>query len=419
MINEKLLHYIWQYQLFKKSNLKTEEGDHLYIQKPGILNQDQGPDFLNATIKVAETLWVGSVEIHIKTSDWIHHQHSFDTNFNNVILHVVWEHDKNIDLPFPTLEISKLVPKIVIERYVQLMSSRVFIPCEKLFPTVLKIDIEKCKETMMVERLTYKLKRIEYNLNFFNNNWEACCWYELYKVFGGKVNGVAFQEIFKVGYQKGLFNKIYQHLQMESLLMGVGGLLNNSRGDEYYLLLKNEYEFLKKKYDLDIPKINLFFLRMHPSSFPTIKLSQLANFISKQQSIFQSFIHCNDVAEFHKYFKIKAQSYWDTHYVFNQKGVYAPKILGASSINNILINVVVPFIYAYGHYYGLIQYKNKAIDLLGHLQAESNAVIKKFKSLGVTIDSAQDSQSLIHLKKEYCDLKKCLDCIIGYSIFKK
>ena len=213
--------------------------------------------------------------------------------------------------------------------------------------------------------------------------------------------------------------KQFDVLKTEALLFGVGGLLENKKGDDYYISLKNEYEFLKAKYRLTVPKIQLYFLRMHPASFPTLKLSQLAVLLSKRKNVLSQIIYYNNIAEVINVFKSKASTYWDTHYVFNRAGKFSQKISGKSLLESVVINSVVPILYTYGNYYGFDHLKIRAIDFLGAIQKESNSIVKQFQKIGMQVVTSQDSQSLLQLKKEYCDVNRCLDCAIGYSILKR
>ena len=125
-INERLLQYIWQLQYFNQNELTTGDGESLSILHPGIINTNQGPDFLNAKIKVNNTIWAGSIELHVLSSDWNSHQHSFDKNYANIILHVVWQNDINLQVSFPVLELQSLVSKILLQKFDELMNAKLF-----------------------------------------------------------------------------------------------------------------------------------------------------------------------------------------------------------------------------------------------------------------------------------------------------
>jgi hypothetical protein len=104
-MTEKLLQFIWQFQYLSRSGLRTVDGEPVEIVFPGRINKNQGPDFSNAKIRIGPTLFAGSVELHLKTSDWQRHKHGQDKNYQNVILHVVLQHDQLFQNAIPVLEL--------------------------------------------------------------------------------------------------------------------------------------------------------------------------------------------------------------------------------------------------------------------------------------------------------------------------
>lgn len=418
-MNEKLLHYIWQFQLFNKTNLQTIEHQDLKIVHPGNHNENQGPDFLNAKIKVEETIWAGSVEIHINSSDWRLHRHSEDENYNNVVLHVVWNHDQNLQLPFPTLVLQSLVPKVLLEKYMTLMSNSIFIPCEKNINSINNIVIEKWKERILMERLQEKTIYIESLLKKSNSNWDEVCWWMLARNFGGKINGDQFEQMAQSLPFKILLKHKDSLLQIESMIFGQAGLLKKDFIDAYPKELQKEFSFLKKKYNFKQPKISVHFLRMRPANFPTIRLAQLSHYLHLHGKIISKIIEEKDIKMISNSFKVVTSDYWNQHYLFDEPSVIKVKKTGQQTINNFLINSVVVLLYAYGYYNNIEQLKTKAINWLEKIPAEENVISNEFVNLGLINKSAYDSQALIHLKNRYCNNKKCLECAIGNAIFKK
>ena len=97
-MKEDFLHYVWQYRHYDFLNLKTTDGRDVNTVFPGYHNHDAGPDFLQAVVVIADMRWVGSVEIHCRSSDWLRHNHQYDDKYKSVILHVVYEHDMEISI---------------------------------------------------------------------------------------------------------------------------------------------------------------------------------------------------------------------------------------------------------------------------------------------------------------------------------
>ncbi len=418
-MTEQLLQFIWQFQYFNKSHLFTNNGEELQIIHPGFHNTNQGPDFLNAKIKIADTILAGSIEIHINAAEWNLHKHSSDSNYNNVILHVVWINDKILDVDIPTLELNSRVSSLLLNKYESLMMNRNFIPCEEKISTVNEFTFTAWKERLMVERLQEKAGIISETLKKYNNHWEEIFWQLLAKNFGIKVNSDVF-ELMAVSIPLSILAKHKNQLQqLEAILMGQCGLLNKDFTDDYALMLQKEYSFLQKKYDFKPTHIPVYFLRMRPANFPTIRLSQLAALINKSSHLFSNIKDAATLKEVEKLFDVTANDYWHYHYVFDDETVFKKKTIGRQMIQNIIVNTVLPFLYAYGWYNNAEHYKEKALLWATQLLPEQNFITKGFVELGIKNKSAYDSQSLIQLKNNYCNNKRCLECAVGNGILKR
>jgi len=418
-MTERLLQYIWQFCHFNLNDLRTDEGDLLQVIHPGSLNTNQGPDFIDAKIKIASTTWAGSIELHTQASHWKDHKHSGDKNYNNVILHVVWKNDVKLHLPFSTLVLEDKVPKLLLHRYDELMNAGSFIPCEKNIHLVNSLTWQSLKESMLVERLESKTRNIFDQLQKTNYHWEEICWWQLAKNFGIKLNAVAFEKVARSLPLHILAKHRGQIHQAEALLFGQAGLLDGEFTGDYPKLLQREYLFLKKKYGLQKVEAGMFFLRMRPSNFPTLRLAQLAMLLHKSQQLFSKIKESQDVNNIRGLLRVTANDYWHYHYVFDVPSPFKKKKLGEQMIGNILVNTVVPVVFAYGHYHHEQVYKDKALHWLEHIKAEQNAITRGFTTLGANNKTAFDSQALIQLKNEYCNKKRCLDCSIGNKLIRK
>ncbi len=417
-MTEQLLQFIWQFQFYNKSNLHTSKGEELQIIYPGTHNSNQGPDFLNAKIKVGKTIFAGSIEIHVKESEWNLHKHSDDPNYNNVILHVVWENDKNLPLNFPVLELTSKVSSLLLDKYELLMTNRSFIPCGLQLEHVSVITFTAWKERLFIERLQEKAAYIADRLKMYNNHWEEIFWQLLAKNFGIKINSDAFEKI-AVSIPLGILAKHKNQLhQLEAMLLGQAGLLNIEFEDDYAKMLKKEYLFLQKKYKLVPIHIPVHFLRMRPANFPTIRLSQLAMLIHKSSHLFSIIKDAVDVKDVESLFDVTANDYWHYHYMFDEQTAFSKKKIGKQMIQNIILNTALPVLYAYGSYNNAEAIKEKVLQWSGQLLPEQNFITKGFMALGAQNKSAFDSQALIQLKNNYCNDKKCLQCAVGNSLLK-
>ena len=412
-MTERLLQYIWQFQHFNKSELATADNENLHIIHPGQYNTNQGPDFLDAKIRIGNTTWAGSIELHINSSDWKNHKHSNDKNYKNVILHVVWLHDIDLQLSFPTLILQDKVPKILLEKYDELMNAPGFIPCEKTIHRVEEIRLLSWKERLLIERLEARSKLIFGQLKENNAHWEETFWWLLARNFGAKVNTDIFEKIAGTIPINILSKHKNQVQQLEALLFGQAGLLDADFAESYPTMLQKEYRFLKNKYKLQPVQGSLMFLRMRPSNFPTVRLAQLAMLIHESVHLFSTIKSSASVSEIRSLLNITANDYWHYHYVFDETTAFKKKNLGRQMSDTLLINAIVPIIFAYGHYHKEDQYKERALDWLSSINAEKNSITSGFEALEMINKTAFDSQAFIQLKNEYCNKKRCLECRIN------
>lgn len=416
---EKLLQFIWQFGYFNNTDLRTTDAEKLSIIHPGTTNKNGGPDFNTAKIKIGETTFFGNIELHLKTSDWEKHHHQNDSQYKNVILHVVYQHDKELQHAVPVLELEPRISTLLLERYNALMNADSFIPCSASISMVKELVWASWKERLLVERLTRKSTYILTLLQESNGHWEETLWWLLARNFGMKVNGDAFEAIAKSIPLNVLAKHKSSIHQLEALLFGQAGLLNEEFEEDYPKLLKREYSYLQKKLSLNQVNIRLQFLRMRPVNFPTIRLAQLAAFIQQSSHLFSKMMEAKELAEVKSPFQVTANDYWHYHYTFRQASSFKKKSLGTDAVDNIIINTVVPVLFAYGLHHNEEKHKDKAIRWLEGLSAEENVLLKGFAGLGVKAVTAFDAQALIELKNEYCSHKKCLDCSVGNHILKR
>ena len=419
-LNEKLLQYLWQFQYFNKTDLKTTSGETIEVLYPGRLNNNQGPDFSEAQVRIDGIIMVGSVEIHLRTSQWIEHGHQADANYNKVILHVVFENDKDADLgfPLPILELQPRISNLLIERYASLMDTRAFIACHNTITTTRDIIWNSWKERLLAERLTRKSAIVFDFLQENADHWEEIFWWMLARNFGLKVNIEAFEAMARSIPIRILGRHKSQIHQVEALLMGQAGLLNGNFTEDYPRLLQREYNFLKKKYALMPIQVPIYFHRMRPGNFPTVRLAQLAMLIHNSAHLFSTILETEHVKDINGLLEITANDYWHYHYRFDEPTSFKRKVVGKTMVENLVINTIAPVIFAYGLHHKEEKYKLKALDWLEHTPAEVNNITKGFEALGLTNHTACESQAYIELKTQYCDHRHCLKCSVGNALLK-
>lgn len=416
-MNERLLQYIWQFQYFNKSELTTTHGEPVQVLYAGTYNTNQGPDFSNAKIKISNTVWAGQIEVHIHASDWHKHNHDASKDYKNVILHVVWDNDTE-DNKFPVLELKDKISKLLLSRYEEWMNAAAFIPCSNSIRSIKDITWKIWKERLLAERLLRKSQLITLSFQQNNYHWEETFWWFLARNFGMKVNADAFEAIAKSIPVTIIAKHKNQIHQLEAFLFGQAGLLEENFSEEYPKLLQREYAFLKTKYALKPVAISLQFLRMRPASFPSVRLAQLAILLHESVHLFSKIKEAASVKDIRLLFSLPANDYWHYHYRFEELTDYKPKKTGETMIDNIIINTIVPFLFAWGSYHADNSYKEKALQWLEETSAERNTITNGFALLQIENKNAYDSQSLIELKNEYCSRKRCLECSVGNALLK-
>ncbi|MCK5822790.1 MAG: DUF2851 family protein [Bacteroidales bacterium] len=422
-MNEAFLQHIWKYHLFDKTELTASTGEEIEIINVGQKNIDAGPDFFNAKVKIDNTVWAGNIEVHINSSDWLKHFHNTNKAYDNVILHVVYNNDMQISRSngeaITTIELK--FDKKIFENYQDLIKNEQWVSCENEINNVDEFIVDFWLNSLLIERLESKSEYILNNLNRNNNNWEETFYQQLAKNFGTKINQLPFEQLTKSLPLLYLAKHKNNLLQIEALLFGQAGFLeDNIDGDDYYNSLKKEYLFLKDKFKLKpIEKYLWKFLRLRPSNFPTIRIAQFASLIFKSSSLFSKIINSDDLVEIKKYFSVSTSEYWDTHYMFNKSTKERKKRTGQVFINSLIINTIVPFLFVYSKSKDNEIYKIRALKFLEKLPAEKNSIINNWKLLKIPVPNAFYSQALIQLKNEYCNKKKCLYCQIGNRIIVK
>lgn len=422
-MREEFLHYIWQFQKFDKTELKTAAGELLQIYHPGTHNLDSGPDFFTSKIKIGDQLWAGNVEIHLKSSDWYAHHHETDSAYDNVILHVVWDHDTDIfrkdESVIPSLELKGKIDPEIQQNYLDLFSKgNTWINCEKYFPGFDDFDIESWLTRLYFERLEEKTKLIFDLLKQSKNDWEATLFKLLAKNFGLNKNGDSFLALANsIDYE--VIRKLSNdRFQLEAVLLGKAGLLDEYVEENYFKCLKNEYEFLQKKFRLGLPiDTKPVFFRLRPDNFPTIRLAQLAAVLSRSASVFSVVSKAKSKNEIYDIFSAEVSEFWTTHYNFRSNHKLKPKRLSKSFIDLLIINTIVPLQYAFAKSNHIAE--ESYLDLITEVGLEKNSVVKNFYQLKPKLfKNAMHSQSLLQLKRSYCDVNRCLKCALGAKFIK-
>ncbi len=423
-MKEDFLHFLWYHKLFSTRQMKTVQGEDIYVIKSGEYNTNAGPDFLHAQLQIDYQIWVGNVEMHVKSSDWYAHHHETNKDYDAIILHVVWEHDAEIYMknnqPIPTLVLKDYVHHQVFMNYLSLrVRNKEWISCGTQIGNVDSFLLNNWLEKLYIERLEKKAVLIQELLKQSNNNYEAVLFWLLAKNFGLDVNGDAFLKLARSFDYSVLMKVRHDQTLLSALLFGQAGFLEEDTvQDPYFLALKKEYAFLKHKFKLQgVAKHQFKFFRMRPSNFPTIRIAQLIALIHDYSHLFSRINKSNSLHDFYELFAVEVPSFWKTHYTFMSVSKKTSKKLTRSFIDLLLINTIIPMKYVHAKNNGYFT-EDVLFLLIKEIKPEVNSIVSKFLSLKVKAKNAFETQALLELKKNYCSKKRCVSCGVGIRILK-
>ena len=405
--------------------LQTTTGEPVEVIDAGLPNTNAGPDFFNAKLKIGGTLWVGNIEVHTLASDWMRHGHDKDAAYDNVILHVAETVDCEVfranGVPVPQLQLP--CPDPVRQRYDELSHAEIYPPCYSILSSLPKLTVHSWLSALQVERFEQKARVIATRLERCNNHWEDVFFITLARNFGFGLNGDAFE----AWASRLPFRAIDKHrddlFQVEAFFFGQAGLLDEELpdADGYYLKLQKEFRYLQHKFELSVPMTatQWRFLRLRPGNFPHVRLAQLANLYYKERSLFSRIMEADTLEAVRKLLTVTTSPYWEEHFNFRKVSSSREKQVGRNAQNLIIINTVIPFLYAYGLHKADELLCERATGFLESLKAEDNHIIRHWSGAGLPVSTAADSQALLQLQKEYCDKKDCLRCRFGFEYLRR
>lgn len=417
-MKEDFIHFIWKSKSLPVMRLLTTDGRQVHILKWGHHNHDSGPDFLQATILIDGQKWVGNIEMHVRSTDWHRHKHQEDAVYNSVVLHVVWDHDHEVlneqGHTLPTVELKSIVSPRLHDRYLNLLHSSSGLPCENHIMDYSEIKLSSWLQRLFIERLESRRTTIMRFYEETKQDWEVAFLLQLGQAFGLRKNQLGFLMLVRSIPYRLLAKYATDRFRLEAILYGQSGFLHSRVRDHYPRSLLKEYRYLKWKYKLVPvdPKVwNL--LRMRPVSFPTVRISQLADLIEDGVPLLRRFIECTSLVELHDLLHLKSTGYWKTHFLFDKPSPVSTKRMGKSFRELLLINGILPFLYTYAEATGRDGLSAKVVDWMFEIPPEQNKIVKQWSERTEVIQSAAHSQGLVHLDKYYCAPRRCTHCSIG------
>lgn len=417
---------MWKHRMFGNV-LKATSGHEIEIVDPGVHNNDAGPDFSAAKIRTDQTEWAGNVEIHVKASDWERHGHHTDPAYDSVILHVVGVNDAKVRRTDGSdiLQTCVAPSPEFYDRYVVLTEKIDAPSCLPWLGEIPPLNRVDWLSTLGVERLIEKATYMKSLLETAKGDWQQTIFVVLARAFGFGLNGVPFELLAKSLPLNFVMRHRDNPFQIEALVFGQAGMLATADYDfdPYYAFLRREYGFLKQKYALEPLRTEIWkYSRTRPQNFPHRRLAILSAMLADGMQLYTRMLEAKgDLDILMAALDYQASDYWRQHNRFGspQSNVPFPVVLSRSSKEIILINVMAPFYYAYGAIAGEPDIAQKGYDLLQGLNAERNSIVTLWERHGLKADNAFDSQALIHLRRNYCDKSRCLECRLGHYLLRK
>jgi len=415
---------LWKNQFFDGRSLCDREAGSIGVITPGVYNRDSGPDFFNTRLIIGGTEWAGNTEIHVNASDWYRHGHHIDHAYDNVILHIVYNEDADVYTASGRrlITIRLVFDPVLWENYLDFMNNPSPLPCSGLIGLTDGFRIKHWLWSIAVERLERKHDDIREILSKTGNDWEETLYRLVTRYFGFRVNTDPFGMLAARLPLKIIRKHSDQLIQVEALLYGTAGLLDEALfreavNDSYYLLLLREYRVLRAKYSLQPVDGWLWkFHRLRPANFPTVRLSQLAALLSHSDGLFSRVLGCSDRESLRELLSVSASSYWNNHYQFGREVPPVAGSAGRQSADLLIINAIVPLLFVYGKVRQQQEWCDRAVEILDSLPPEKNSVVTDFTRAGLKPESAFASQALLELRNMRCRYHRCLDCTIGSSL---
>ena len=415
------MQYVWLHRLWLAGEMRTVDGEPVAVIDVGQHNRDAGPDFFNSKVKIGDRFWCGNVEMHLRASDWYRHGHQDNRDYDSVILHVVETNDCRITRPD-----GQVIPQIVLptardfaERYGRFVANAANqLACRAEVAELPPVLVRSWIDSLAFERLHAKADAVIERLNRCNGDWEQAAFITLARAMGAGINGDSFERLAATLPLRLLHKHSDSLLTLEAFLFGQSGLLDCPAYDGYVERLQSEYGFLRNKFDLTpLESPGWRMRRMRPASFPHRRLAALAMMAYDGFSLMRRALEVQDENQARALFDVTLTGYWVDHFNFTAPApTVNPRALGRSTVDMLVINVIVPLLMAFGRQTGSDELTDRAVDILEHLPGESNRFVRHFVSAGIPCPNALVSQAMVHLHRNYCDVRKCLYCRLGHRI---
>jgi len=421
-ISVPLLVFAWQHQRFGTNDFYTREAQRVEVIHPGRRNTADGPQFTDAEVRIAGKIYVGSVSVHGKSSDWGYNKRNYDPQYDGVILNVVAEDDRIIRKVDDSVLVSiqAEIPERLIRAYRGLQSGAEKSVCGyHLIRKLNEIELKSACTRLMADRMQRKFNDVMDIHNRTEKNWHETFHVLFFRSMGlGKNKEIYMSLARSVPYAK-LCQERGEVQNIEAMLFGVAGLLDPSIYDEYKSQLTKRFEILRHRHQLRVLSYCEWSNQgVRPHNFPPKRIAQIASIINSNDFTLNNIINCEKIEDIRQLFKVELPDYWKRSYTFGTHTENKQQTVGEIAIDILIINLITPILFAYGRQEGREELEERAMDFLYQTKPERNKHTEGWKIHGVKIDHALTSQSLIQLKTEYCIPQRCTECFLGSRLLK-
>ncbi len=267
---------------------------------------------------------------------------------------------------------------------------------------------------LLYDRLKRKCDAVDEIYHSSGDNWNQTFYVMLFRTLGDLGNREQYMAIAERVPYKAVLRERGESLNIEALLFGTSGLLYNYHDDEYTLNLKRNFEYLSHKYNITpLSPSDWNIARINPMNHPIVRLAQLSAFLLQNNFVFDRVVECRTESDVFELFGVEASTYWSSHFIPSQTTLDQPKRVGHAKSNILAINLIAILQYAYGTYTQNDALRDRALSLLDVIPAEDNRYIRRWREYGLTPKSAFETQALLQLSTQYCDLVRCEECRVG------
>ncbi|WP_306642475.1 DUF2851 family protein [Sanyastnella coralliicola] len=416
-MNEDYLQYLWRFQQLGNTQLTTTSGKDVSVLFQGHWNRNAGPDFLEAKLRIGKELWIGSVEIHLRSSDWRRHHHVHDPAYQNVILHVVYEDDEPLvnaaGQEVPTLIVERHLDSDHYDYYRHFIEHHSALACEKNLGEVDEFKRNNWLHRMAIERLERRTERVKALLERYHQDWNAVWWHMLCRSFGFGLNQIAYEQLAMTLNWKWLAKMVGNPQKIGDVLLCHSSWIELDKRLEPNQKPRENYQHFQRLHEVTpIAPSNWRRGKMKPANHPRVRLGQLTALIENGWLQWRKASMCEDLDELMQVLDVSIAV---DHLTLQLEARETARI-GRAARERIITNAVIPVVFYFGRLHGDQKLIDRMLDWQDRLKPEDNRIIRMWTQTGWKPRSMLETQGQLHLFEQYCSGKKCLSCLIGITL---